>query len=444
MVSMLEQPPRQPGKDCKLAKQLQAIRGMNDILPEQTPVWSWLEANIRHTLSQYGYREMRVPIVEFTNLFARGIGENTDVVEKEMYTFVDRGGDSLTLRPEATACCVRAGIEHGLFHNQQQRLWTSGPMFRYERPQKGRYRQFHQVSVETFGMDGPDVDAELILMTWSLWQRLGLDQHVTLELNTLGDSQARQNYREALIAYLEQHIDALDEDSKRRMYANPLRVLDSKDKSTQAALADAPKLHDYLDEESRSHFATLCTILDDVGVKYTINQRLVRGLDYYNRTVFEWVTTALGSQGTVCGGGRYDGLVEQLGGKPTKACGFAMGMERLVLLLETCNLVPAEVAGLVDAVLVTFGDVGTYGMVLAERLRAACPDLRLLVSCGGGSVKSQMKRADKSGAAIALMVGEDEQREGRVSVKYLREDKPQESLTFAELVAGPLARLIGH
>ena len=270
-----------------MAKQLQAIRGMNDILPDQTPVWSWLEDHVRHTLAQYGYRELRVPIVEFTSLFARGIGENTDVVEKEMYTFEDRGGDSLTLRPEATACCVRAGIQHGLFHNQQQRIWTSGPMFRYERPQKGRYRQFHQVSVETFGMDGPDIDAELILMTWSLWKKLGLDKHVSLELNTLGDLESRKRYREALIAYLEQHKDALDEDSKRRMYANPLRVLDSKDKGTQAALENAPKLHDYLDEESRAHFEALCAILDDAGVKYVVNQRLVRGLDYYNRTVFE-------------------------------------------------------------------------------------------------------------------------------------------------------------
>ena len=418
-----------------MAKQLQAIRGMNDILPEQSPVWSWLEGNVRHILAQYGYREMRVPIVEFTNLFARGIGENTDVVEKEMYTFEDRGGDSLTLRPEATACCVRAGIQNGLFHNQQQRLWTSGPMFRYERPQKGRYRQFHQVSVETFGMDGPDIDAELILMTWNLWERLGLDEHVTLELNTLADLESRKNYREALIAYLEQHKDVLDEDSKRRMYANPLRVLDSKDKATQSVLGEAPKLHDYMDDDSREHFTRLCAILDDAGVKYVVNQRLVRGLDYYNRTVFEWITSALGSQGTVCGGGRYDGLVEQLGGKPTKACGFAMGMERLILLLETCNLVPEDVNKTVDAVLVTFGDVGTYGMVFAEKLRQTCPNLRLQVSCGGGSVKSQMKRADKSGADVALVIGEDEKQNGTVTVKFLREDKPQITCTFEELVA---------
>ncbi len=422
-------------KDSTLAKQLQAIRGMNDILPEQTPVWSWLESNIRHILGQYGYNEMRVPIVEYTNLFARGIGENTDVVEKEMYTFEDRGGDSLTLRPEATACCVRAGIQNGLFHNQQQRIWTMGPMFRYERPQKGRYRQFHQVSVEAFGIDGPDIDAELILMTWSLWKKLGLEKHVTLELNSLGDMESRKNYREALIAYLEQHKDKLDEDSKRRMYANPLRVLDSKDRGTRSILGEAPRLHDYLDEESMAHFKKLCAVLDDAGVKYIVNQRLVRGLDYYNRTVFEWITSSLGSQGTVCGGGRYDGLVEQLGGKAVNACGFAMGMERLILLLETCNLVPESVHQRVDAALVTFGDLGTYGLVLAERIREACPELRLHVCCGGGSVKSQMKRADRSGATVALVIGEDEKNNGTVTLKFLREDKPQETLNFDELVA---------
>ena len=427
-----------------MAKQLQAIRGMNDILPEQTPVWSWLEDNVRHILSRYGYREIRVPIVEYTNLFARGIGEHTDIVEKEMYTFSDRNGDSLTLRPEATACCVRAGLQHGLFHNQTHRLWTSGPMFRYERPQKGRYRQFHQVSVETFGMSGPDIDAELILMTWALWKKLGLDKHVTLQLNSLGQPESRKKYREALVAYLEQHKEALDADSQKRMYTNPLRVLDSKSESTQKALEGAPMLQDYLDEESKEHFGRICTILDQAGVKYEVNQRLVRGLDYYNRTVFEWVTSALGAQGTVCAGGRYDGLIEQLGGKPNVACGFAMGMERLVLLLEACELVPESVRTHVDVALVTFGDVEAYSMVLAERIREHCPELRLMVNCGGGSFKGQMKRADRSGAEIALIIGEDEVRDSKVTVKSLRDDEPQVTCTFEELVAedGRIGRLV--
>ncbi len=427
-----------------MAKQLQAIRGMNDILPEQTPVWSWLEDNVRHILSRYGYREIRVPIVEYTNLFARGIGEHTDIVEKEMYTFSDRNGDSLTLRPEATACCVRAGLQHGLFHNQVHRLWTAGPMFRYERPQKGRYRQFHQVSVETFGMAGPDIDAELILMTWALWKKFGLDKHVTLQLNSLGQPESRKMYREALVAYLEQHKDALDADSQKRMYTNPLRVLDSKSESTQKVLENAPLLHDYLDEESREHFERICAILDRAGVSYEVNQRLVRGLDYYNRTVFEWVTSALGAQGTVCAGGRYDGLIEQLGGKPNVACGFAMGMERLVLLLETCDLVPESVRTHVDVALVTFGDVEAYAMVLAERVREQFPGLRLMVNCGGGSFKGQMKRADRSGAEIALIIGEDEMRDDKVTVKSLRSDEPQVTSTFEELVAekGRIGRLV--
>ncbi|KJJ58494.1 histidinol dehydrogenase, partial [Vibrio cholerae] len=314
-----------------MAKTIQAIRGMNDCLPTQSPLWQKVEGVVKNVISAYGYSEVRMPIVEMTHLFSRAIGEVTDVVEKEMYTFEDRNGDSLTLRPEGTAGCVRSGIENGLLYNQEQRLWYMGPMFRHERPQKGRYRQFHQCGVEVFGLDGPDVDAELIMMTARLWRELGIAQHVRLELNSIGSLEARANYRTALIDYLEQYQNVLDEDCKRRMYTNPLRVLDSKNPDVQAILGDAPQLSDYLDAESKQHFAGLCELLDAAGIEYTVNQRLVRGLDYYNRTVFEWITESLGSQGTVCGGGRYDGLVEQLGGKPTPAVGFAMGLERLVL-----------------------------------------------------------------------------------------------------------------
>ncbi len=418
-----------------MAKQLQAIRGMNDILPEQTPVWRYLEDAVRGLLGRYGYQELRVPVVEFTSLFARGIGEHTDVVEKEMYTFSDRNDESLTLRPEATAGCVRAGIQHGLFYNQIQRLWTMGPMFRYEKPQKGRYRQFHQISVETYGMAGPDIDAELILMTAALWRDLGLADKVSLELNTLGSSEARARYRDGLVDYLKAHEDGLDEDSKRRMTTNPLRVLDSKDEGTRRILEGAPLLHDYLDEESRVQFEQLRAILDRAGIEYVVNQKLVRGLDYYNKTVFEWVTDALGSQGTVCGGGRYDGLVEQLGGKNVPACGFAMGIERLVLLLETLNLVPDTVHAPVDAIIIPMGNVLPYAMTVAEQLRASPNRPRVLMSCGGGSLKSQMKRADKSGAALALIVGEDEAEKGLVTVKYLREEKAQEACTPEDVLA---------
>lgn len=313
-----------------------------------------MESTVKRVVSAYGYSEVRMPIVEMTNLFSRAIGEVTDVVEKEMYTFEDRNGDSLTLRPEGTAGCVRAGIQNGLLYNQEQRLWYMGPMFRHERPQKGRYRQFHQCGVEVFGIDGPDVDAELIMMTARLWRELGIDKHVRLELNSIGSLEARANYRVALIEFLEQHIDILDEDCKRRMHTNPLRVLDTKNPDVQAILGDAPRLSDYLDEESKAHFAGLCELLDAAGIEYQVNERLVRGLDYYNRTVFEWITESLGSQGTVCGGGRYDGLVEQLGGKPTNAVGFAMGLERLVLMLETLEL--DDVRPAVDVYVVTAGE----------------------------------------------------------------------------------------
>ncbi|HDZ9266669.1 TPA: histidine--tRNA ligase [Vibrio cholerae] len=420
-----------------MAKTIQAIRGMNDCLPTQSPLWQKVEGVVKNVISAYGYSEVRMPIVEMTHLFSRAIGEVTDVVEKEMYTFEDRNGDSLTLRPEGTAGCVRSGIENGLLYNQEQRLWYMGPMFRHERPQKGRYRQFHQCGVEVFGLDGPDVDAELIMMTARLWRELGIAQHVRLELNSIGSLEARANYRTALIDYLEQYQNVLDEDCKRRMYTNPLRVLDSKNPDVQAILGDAPQLSDYLDAESKQHFAGLCELLDAAGIEYTVNQRLVRGLDYYNRTVFEWVTESLGSQGTVCGGGRYDGLVEQLGGKPTPAVGFAMGLERLVLMMETLG--NTDVRRSVDVYMVTAGE-GTMmaGMKLAEQLREQVPGLRVMTHFGGGNFKKQFKRADKVGAAIALVLGEDEVAAQTVVVKDLAGGE-QNTVAQAEV-----AKLLAH
>ncbi len=413
---------------------IQAVRGMNDILPGDTPYWQQLEAEIRAVLAQYGYREIRFPIVEKTELFKRSIGEVTDIVEKEMYTFEDRNGDSLTLRPEGTACCVRAGIQHSLLTNQQvQRLWYMGPMFRHERPQKGRYRQFNQVGVETFGMHGPDLDAELILMSARLWQRLGLDGLV-LQINSLGTAEARAVYREKLVAYFNQHREQLDTDSLRRLESNPLRILDSKNPQIRALVEAAPKLSAYLDEESREHFATLCGLLDAAGLRYTVNPCLVRGLDYYSRTVFEWVTDRLGAQGTVCAGGRFDVLVEQLGGKPAAAAGFAIGLERLLELVRE-QLQPQY---LPHAYLVLVGQAAqAQGLVLAERLRDAQPGLRLVTHCGGGSFKSQFKRADKSGAQVALVLGEDEVAQGTVGLKYLRENREQETVS-QEALAGHL------
>ena len=415
-----------------MAKQLQAIRGMNDILPAQTPAWRYLEDKVKALLASYCYNEIRTPIVESSAVFSRGIGAGTDIVEKEMYTFQDRNGDSLSLRPEATAGCVRAGIEQGLLFNQVQRLWTMGPMFRHERPQKGRYRQFHQISVEAFGMKDPDIDAELILLTARLWKELGLTEHVCLELNTLGTLEARQEYREALVAYLSRFEDELDEDSRRRLTINPLRILDSKDKKTQEIVAGAPMLHDYLDEESRSHFEGLRQRLTDAGIEYKVNPRLVRGLDYYSKTVFEWVTDSLGAQGTVCAGGRYDALVELLGGKPTSAVGFAMGLERLVLMLETLDLVPASVSKSVDVALVAVGAENRL-MPMVEQLRNSMPWLKLQVDCSGGGFKGQMKRADRSGARFALILGEDELNAGVITVKSLRNDDPQVQIAQSEL-----------
>jgi histidyl-tRNA synthetase len=418
-----------------LSKSLQAIRGMNDILPEQTPLWRYFEGAVASLLDGYGYRQIRMPIVEFTELFKRSIGEVTDIVEKEMYTFDDRNGDSLTLRPEGTAACVRAVLEHGLAGGgQTQKLWYIGPMFRHERPQKGRYRQFHQIGVEVFNIDGPDIDAELIVLTWRLWGLLGIRDAVKLELNSLGTSAARAVYRDALVEFLTAHADQLDEDSRRRMNTNPLRVLDSKAPETQALLVNAPKLADYLDEESRVHFEGLKARLDAAGVPYVINPKLVRGLDYYSKTVFEWVTDQLGSQGTVCAGGRYDGLVEQMGGKPTPGVGFAMGIERLVLLLETLGKVPAEIARTVDIYLCAFGEPAELAaLALSERLRDQLPNLRLQVNAGAGSFKSQFKKADKSGALYALILGEDELAQQVVGCKPLRGQGEQQSIAWSAL-----------
>ncbi|HIE5696049.1 TPA: histidine--tRNA ligase [Pseudomonas aeruginosa] len=418
-----------------MSKSLQAIRGMNDILPEQTPAWRYLERTFAGLLDGYGYSEIRLPILEFTELFARGIGEGTDVVDKEMYTFLDRNGESLTMRPEGTAGCVRAVLEHGLSGGGQvQKLWYTGPMFRYEKPQKGRYRQFHQIGVEVFNLPGPDIDAELIILTWRLWQKLGMADAVTLQLNTLGSSEARARYREALVAYLQERFEQLDEDSQRRMTTNPLRILDSKVESTQALLVGAPTLHDYLDEESIAHFEGLKARLDAVGLRYEINQKLVRGLDYYCRTAFEWVTDKLGAQGTVCGGGRYDGLVSQFGGKPTPGVGFAMGVERLVLLLETLGVIPAELNRPADLYVCAFGEPAELAaLTLAEQLRSAIPGIRLLVNAGAGSFKSQFKRADKSGARFALILGEDEVANRVVGFKPLRDEGEQQSIAWDAL-----------
>ena len=421
---------------------IQAIRGMHDILPEHTPVWQYLERTVADVARGYGYQEIRFPVVEYTGLFKRAIGEVTDIVEKEMYTFDDRSGESLTLRPEGTACCVRAAEQGGLLFNQSQRLWYSGPMFRYERPQKGRQRQFHQIGLEAFGMDGPDIDAEIILLTARLWRQLGLADAVSLQLNTNGTLEERLRFREALEAYLQQHREALDEDSKRRLETNPLRILDSKSEQTQALLCGAPGLHDFLGDESRAFFDRLQAQLRAAGLAFEVNPGLVRGLDYYNHTVFEWVTDRLGAQGTVCGGGRYDGLVEMLGGRPTPAVGCAMGMERLVLLLEACGSIPGDVQPAPHAYLLVAGaQAELQAPALAERLRDAIPGLALNVNCGGGSFKSQMKKADRSGAAFALILGEDECARGEVAVKPLRGDEPQQSVASSALADWLAARI---
>jgi histidyl-tRNA synthetase len=401
-----------------MAKFIEPVRGMNDILPEAAGRWQQLERVTREVLESYGYREIRLPVVEKTELFKRSIGDATDIVEKEMYTFLDRSEESLTLRPEATAGMVRAGLTNGLLYNQVQRLWCQGPMFRHERPQKGRYRQFHQIDVEAFGLTGPDIDAEIILMSARLWKRLGL-KDVKLQINSLGTPESRAAYREKLVAYLEQHRDRLDEDSKRRLGTNPLRVLDSKERGMQEIIAGAPNLLDHLDEQSQAHLEGLKRLLDDAGITYTVNPRLVRGLDYYTRTVFEWITTRLGSQDAVCSGGRYDGLVEHLGGKPTPGIGFAMGVERLVALMEEEGVAAPQDGPQIYVVRV--GEAAERAAFkLAERLRDELPGLRLQMDCSGGGFGNQLKRADKSGAAFALVLGDDEVAAKRVALKPLR------------------------
>jgi len=418
-----------------VSKTIQAIRGMNDCLPSETNVWQKVESVLRRVASNYGFAEIRMPIVESTSLFKRSIGEVTDIVEKEMYTFDDRNGDSLTLRPEGTASCVRAGNQHGLLYNQEQRLWYMGPMFRHERPQKGRYRQFHQFGVEAFGMATPDIDAEIILLSSRLWRELGITEFVTLELNSLGSNEERAEYRDALVAFLKTKESQLDEDSKRRMHTNPLRVLDSKNPDVQAALVGAPKLSEYFGEESKAHFEGVCKRLDAAGIKYRLNEKLVRGLDYYNRTVFEWVTESLGAQGTVCAGGRYDGLVEQLGGKGTPGFGFALGIERLVLMINNLEN-GLTVRPQVDAYVISLGeDVDIKASQLAEQWRDAVPETRIQGHCGGGNMKKQIKRADKSGAQVAIILGEDEIANEVVTIKYLREKKEQQTLAFSEVPA---------
>lgn len=412
-----------------MAEIIRSVRGMNDILPEVTPYWQQVEAALRHVLTGYGYQEIRFPIVEKTELFSRSIGEVTDIVEKEMYTFTDRNGDSLTLRPEGTAGCLRAAMQNGML-NQTQRLWYMGPMFRHERPQKGRYRQFHQLGVEAYGFSGPDIDAEMILMTARLWKKLGL-KHVSLQINSLGSTAARAAYRDVLVQYFEAHQDQLDEDSQRRLHTNPLRILDSKNPEMQVLNEAAPKLIDHLDDESKQDFEQLCAILDKAGIDYEINPRLVRGLDYYGKTVFEWVTTQLGSQGTVCAGGRYDGLVEQLGGRASTAIGFAIGIERLIALLEASEAMP-EADG-VDAYLVAVGDsIGAQAQILAEQLRDALPEIKLISHCGGGSFKNQFKRADRSGARFTLILGEEEVSQQLIGVKTMATGE-QETVSWNEL-----------
>ncbi|MFK8041179.1 histidine--tRNA ligase [Congregibacter sp.] len=410
---------------------LRSIRGMNDILPADTGHWQYLESRVAELLERYGYGEVRLPIVESSALFSRSIGEVTDIVEKEMYSFEDRNGDSISLRPEGTAGCVRAAIQNNLIASPC-RLWYSGPMFRYERPQKGRQRQFHQIGAEIFGYATPDADAELIVLLARLWRTLGIASAVSLEINSIGSSESRAAYRAALVAYLEQHRDALDEDSQRRLDSNPLRILDSKNPETQSLLNDAPALVDYLDEDSLAHFAALKRYLDTAGVTYRVNPRLVRGLDYYNKTVFEWVTDKLGAQGTVCAGGRYDGLVAQLGGRDTPGVGFAMGMERLLLMLEACEQLPETRSP--DLFVVAAGaDAHEAAMAAVEDLRNAQPQLHIVQQLGGGSFRSQMKKADRSGAALALLWGEDEVAAGEVTIKPLRDGQEQVRLPVADL-----------
>ena len=414
-----------------MAEQIQGIRGMGDVLPGDTPVWQSVEGVLQQTMQAYAYQEIRIPIVERTELFERSIGEVTDIVEKEMYSFADRNGESITLRPEATAGIVRAGISHGLLHNQKQKLWCAGPMFRYEKPQRGRYRQFHQFDVEALGYEGPDIDAELIMMSARIWSELKLDS-VELQLNSLGTPQSRKKYRDALTGYFSSHEDALDEDSRQRLHRNPMRILDSKNPEMEPVIQQAPKINEYLDSESADHFEALQQLLGDAGIQFTVNSRLVRGLDYYTRTVFEWVTDRLGSQGAVCSGGRYDGLVEHLGGKSTPAIGWAIGMERLVELYELSG--HADVGNERHVYIVAVGDeAARTAFRIAETLRSEYTDLRVEMNSGGGGFKSQFKRADRSGAALALIIGEEEVKSGLIGLKPLREEGNQQQVALADL-----------
>jgi histidyl-tRNA synthetase len=422
-------------------RKLQSIRGMNDLLADELPWWQRVEAAARELFADYGYREVRVPVVERAELFSRSIGEHTDIVEKEMYSFDDRGGDRLSLRPEATAGLVRAAIEHGLLHNQRQRLWTAGPMFRHERPQQGRYRQFHQIDCEAFGYPGPDIDAEVIQISARLWRKLGLEG-ISLSVNSLGTPESRQHYRKVLVDYLEARRDALDADSRRRLEANPLRILDSKNPAMRDVVEGAPRLLDHLDEASRRHFDRFLELLAACGIEAEVEPRLVRGLDYYTRTVFEWRTRALGAQDAVCSGGRYDGLVEQLGGEPTPAIGWALGIERIVALMRSAGIAADAAAPAVY--LVMAGDrAEARGLALAERLRDALPGRGVLANMEGGSFKAQLKRADRSGAAVALIVGDDEAARGVATVKWLRTGAAQEQWTWDELPRRLAAALAG-
>lgn len=411
---------------------IQAVKGMNDILPLEMPYWHYVENILRNLAKSYGYKEIRFPIVEYTSLFKRTIGEVTDIVEKEMYTFTDKNGDSLTLRPEGTAGCVRSGIENGLFYNQTQRLWYLGPMFRHETQQKGRYRQFYQFGVEVFGLSGPDIDAELIFMLSNLWTQLEVHNKLTLNINNIGTKEVRANYRNDLVAYFNKQINLLDEDSKRRLTTNPLRILDSKNPHLQNLINDAPNLLDYLDDKSKIHFDGLRRILDAAKINYVVNSRLVRGLDYYCQTVFEWVTDYAGAQNAVCGGGRYDYLAEQLGWKQeTPACGFALGMERLIGLIATEKKLTDDL----DVYLIMVGEKAEQeGILLAEKLRSAVPNLSLVINCGGGNFKNQFRRADKIGAKLALILGDEEIAQHKIALKYLREEQPQITLKLEELI----------
>lgn len=410
---------------------IQSVRGMNDILPEETIYWQYFETCFKKIAESYCYREIRTPLLESTDLFFRSIGEATDIVEKETYTFDDRNGDSLTLRPEGTAGTVRAGVQHQLFYGQTPRLWYMGPLFRHERQQKGRYRQFHQIGVEAFGMQGPDIDIELLSLCWRLWQTIGLAEHISLEINTLGNFQERAEYTQHLVEYFSAHQDELDEDSQRRLHKNPLRILDSKNPNMQDLIAKAPRMSEHQGEESRQHFADIYSALDRENIPYTINHRLVRGMDYYCHTVFEWVSDELGSQGTICAGGRYDGLVAEIGGQQIPAVGFAMGIERILLLLKEHGLLLEDTA---QIYMISDLTVRSAALTLSEKVRTELADIKLLTHCGAGSLKAQIKKADKSGAKIALILGDQEATENKITIKYLRERREQETVLQTKLV----------